>query len=191
MNEEQWLSCTDPTSMLVFLRSKASDRKLRLFAVACCRAIWHLFGDECSRRAVEVSERYADGLVDRDELDDVNDIAWDCSEVAGWVSSSSSEQEGAIEIARATTFSVTAREQCVYLRDIFGNSFRPLRPRTFPAHVVGLAQECYEAFPEVSDRFLILADALDDLGEAQAAEHCRRGGHVKGCHVLDRITGRR
>jgi hypothetical protein len=83
------------------------------------------------------------------------------------------------------------RRICDLVRDIFGNSFRPLRPRAFPAHVVGLAQECYEAFPELSDRYLILADALDDLGEGQAAQHCRRGGHVKGCHVLDWIAGRR
>ena len=56
--------------------------------------------------------------------------------------------------------------------------------------MVGLARECYDAFPELSDRFPILADALDDLGEGQAAEHCRRGGHVKGCHVLDWVLGK-
>jgi hypothetical protein len=81
--------------------------------------------------------------------------------------------------------------ECELLREVFGNPFRPLRPRAFPAHVVGLARECYDAFPEVSERFPILADALDDLGEGEAAEHCRRGGHDKGSHVLDWITGRR
>jgi hypothetical protein len=35
--------------------------------------------------------------------------------------------------------------------------------------------ECYDAFPEVSERFFILADWLDDLGEGQAAQHCRLG----------------
>jgi hypothetical protein len=50
-----------------------------------------------------------------------------------------------------------------------------------------LAQACSDAFPHVSDQFLILADALEDLGEGQAAAHCREKVHVKGCHVLDWI----
>src|SRR4029077_4529531 len=69
MNEAEWLACTDPTQMLEFLRGKASDRKLRLFAVACHLRIWHLLSDKgVCRKTIEFAERFADGLATKNEL---------------------------------------------------------------------------------------------------------------------------
>jgi hypothetical protein len=67
MTEAEWLACTDPQKMLVFLRGKVSDRKLRLFACACCYRLRH-YEDTFSTNIVETAERHADGLVSRKEL---------------------------------------------------------------------------------------------------------------------------
>ena len=82
MTESEWLACTDPEPMLEFLRGKASDRRLRLFACACCRRIWHLLADERSRMAVEIAEQYADGLSTYEQLTDASydaEVATDSS----------------------------------------------------------------------------------------------------------------
>jgi hypothetical protein len=87
MTEQQWLGCERPDPMLECLRGKGSDRKLRLFACACCRRVgpfleYHRsrqavdYADPLQaqreydeiRRAVEVAERVADGLADPAEL---------------------------------------------------------------------------------------------------------------------------
>jgi hypothetical protein len=70
MTEQEWLDCPGPYSMLEFLHGHISERKLRLFGCACCRRIWHLLGDQRSRDAVEVAERYADGLASRQNIEE-------------------------------------------------------------------------------------------------------------------------
>lgn len=43
------------------------DREKRLYAFWCVRQVWHLM-DECSRHAVEVAERFANGEATAEEL---------------------------------------------------------------------------------------------------------------------------
>jgi hypothetical protein len=69
MNVQAWLAGTDPQPMLEFLHGKASERKLRLFAVACCRRELHFVENEEWQRALETAEQYADWLVHDDELE--------------------------------------------------------------------------------------------------------------------------
>jgi hypothetical protein len=69
VTESDWLSSTDPQAMLSFLRDRGpvSERKLRLFAVACCRRALHLLVDQASREAVVFAERLAEGGPAREE----------------------------------------------------------------------------------------------------------------------------
>jgi hypothetical protein len=68
MTEQEWLVSEDPRKMLEFLRDKPSERKLRLFAVACCRRIWHLLPEAVCRDAILIGERYADAAASASEL---------------------------------------------------------------------------------------------------------------------------
>jgi hypothetical protein len=72
MTESEWLACDDPQAMLEHLRPRrgrcrTSERKLRLFACACCRRTWHLIPAEACRNAVEVADRHADERITEEE----------------------------------------------------------------------------------------------------------------------------
>src|SRR5262245_6697036 len=87
MTEAEWLAGDGPAAMLEILRNKVSDRKLRLFAVACCRGIWRHIEEDC-RQYVEIAELFADGRVDRETLAQSRAEAFEC--MCGLVCSSGS-----------------------------------------------------------------------------------------------------
>jgi hypothetical protein len=88
--------------------------------------------------------------------------------------------------ARDAAWAAARARQLALLLDIAGPDSHPA-PRAWPAHVIGLADACYDGAP---DHHLILADALEELGEAEAAEHCRRPPHAQGCWVVDLILAK-
>jgi hypothetical protein len=219
MNEEQWLSCTDPTALLEHLRGsgKASDRKLRLFVVACCRRVWDALADARSRSAVETAERYADGLASREELT----AAAEAAEAPAFAEAAARARGGAVspvphvtqaavaaagELADATIWAAWAtseatrapgeerRHQAALLRDLFGPL--PFRPVPFdPAWRTRTVTAIAQAIHDERDYSLlpVLADALEDAGceDADVLNHCRiPGDHARGCWVVDLILGK-
>jgi hypothetical protein len=191
--------------MLQFLRGKASDRKLRLFAVACCRRVWRHMKDGRSRQAVEAAERFADGLVGEPERIFSSKIAYAASatpagaaaravvEVDAWASDASRFASWAARgILRADELRAQADLAC----DVLGDIFCPVT--IYPAWLswhdglpVSMARRMYDS-RDFSD-MPVLADALEEAGcrDADILGHCRsEGEHVRGCWVVDLLLGK-
>jgi hypothetical protein len=193
MTEADYLCCTDLARLLDFLRESglASQRRLRLFLAGYWR--WQGAGLRDAERdrllrAVSLAEQWAD----TGQCPPQADRRFVVLRHRPWPAARQVAQscpEGGSEAFRAWVASARQQKEAL-LRCLFANPFRPLPPRAFPAHVIGLARACYEAFPAVSDDYKVLADALADLGEDVAAAHCREATHAKGCHSLDWVLGR-
>ncbi len=67
MTEAEWIDCVVPQLMLPKLCGM-SDRKMRLFACACCRQDTHAWAHPGVRQIVELAERCCDGLAPLDDL---------------------------------------------------------------------------------------------------------------------------
>jgi hypothetical protein len=107
MTEQEWLSATEPTAMLEFLRGKASDRKLRLFACGCCRRMWHLLKEPKERMAVEIGELLADDGVSLIEIEVIRQhIDWrerGAAKYAVYANANGAAEVMVMEVARALT----------------------------------------------------------------------------------------
>ncbi len=214
MTEQEWLACGETTRMLAYLQGKASERKLRLFAVACCRRVWPLLSDKRGRRAVEANEKYADQLIGTGSLQKIGYEAKrairSASGTAIWAHRAASLAIDSIgssptligsailtaDAARLAAHDAGAEPiiQAQLIRCIFGNPFHSatVDPNWFTSTVTSLAQGIYEE--HAFDRLPILADALEDAGcdNADILNHCRQPDeHIRGCWAVDLILGKK
>jgi hypothetical protein len=187
MTEAEWQAGTNPAPMLAFVRKTASDRKLRLFAVAVTRIyLGERFPTVYGPRIAK-AERIADGLASVDP------------DSGYWIDSRPAQEaaERAITEPALSGARPSGPRKCRLLRDIFGNPFRlaVAAPSWLNSGVVALAAEIYEQ--AAFDRLPSLADALLDAGCTNEAvlSHCRLTHrrepveHVRGCWVVDLVQG--
>jgi hypothetical protein len=158
--------------MFRFLGGDLSERKLRLFACACCRRLWDDFegyegglGPEWGRAMIEmfrrpllVAEAYADSQASESEMLEAG--GWR-NDFGGWADEGPEFAyiacTGDAEELRGITAQVLyhgsnldakqeRKVQASLLRDVFGNPFRPVvfDPGWRTPAVVSLAEAAYE-----------------------------------------------
>jgi hypothetical protein len=215
MTENDWLTAEDPQGMLEFLRDggKLSERRARLFAVACCLTCFrYRLTDTRSTQAVRVAAQYADGLVDTEVVVETVALAYAVDETRYGLAYDAYDAAAAevaaltlddpLAAARiSTTVACDKLEQQVQaalLRDLFGPlpfCEIPLDPAWLAWNdgvVAKLAVSIYER--RAFEQMPVLADALEEAGcgNQEMLTHCRQQGqtHVRGCWLLDLILGR-
>jgi hypothetical protein len=213
MTEQEWLATTEPRPMLDFLMGKFCDRKWRLLGCACCRHVGDKLTDPRCEGIIDRAEAFADAKTNRERaaIHEVRRLANGLlAEHAGShsiqavrslllpsaVRAASSAAAYAVSVG-SYGYHPRKREQrsaqVPFIRDIFGNPFRPvsLDPSWLTSTVLALAESIYA--DRAFDRLPILADALQDAGceNTDVLDHCRGPGpHVRGCWVVDILTDR-
>lgn len=169
MTEQEWLTHIDPQGMLTWLNVPTSsnmpgppgisERKQRLFACACVRQVWPRLTDERSRRAVEVAERYADGLATKGEVDaagregiyvglDRHAIAFSAVRCAETYEDYGSHVD---IVMRSIGKVVPPATLAALLRDVVGNPWHPHLPSGLPGdHILDerVCERCGRRFPK-------------------------------------------
>jgi hypothetical protein len=216
MTEQEWLDCADPDALLAFVFRAASERKLRLFAVACCRRLGPLLS-KVGRKAVAAAEAFAESRIGLDKLERANlhirgdwvHHRYGASHAVTAATERDLRQLLTVPRSVARALAEAAMDEtgiiCKWselqtlaqlVRDVFGNPFRtvsfdPDWARWHEGLIPKLALGCYE--DRDFDCLPVLADALEEAGCADRTilDHCRLPGpHVRGCVVVDLILGK-
>jgi hypothetical protein len=212
MNRTEWLGCHDPMLMLGAVRQRASDRKLQLFARACCRRAADLFAPDHAAQARLLFEDdsetgwTASGAPLAPEPTDpfILELAFCLTDVSSWNAATAVLQRIARAFAELCAGAGEAvlpladiefEHQVALAHDLFDHLFRPapllLAWVEGHPHLVALARTIYEE--RTWSEMPVLADALEEAGcaEDDVLEHSREHPlHARGCWVLDAVLAR-
>jgi hypothetical protein len=207
MTESAWFTVVAPESMLAWVASRCSERKLRLFAAACCRRVAHRCRprfDSILHRAEAIADA-SDATRSRKEPMPQLAASWMKRHESGLAHALSNDSgfhaareasERSIEVAKSASDAWWEERwfQAAYLCDIIGNPFRgvALVPEWRTSTVVAMAKQMYESRDFGATP--ILADALQEAGceSEDILNHCRdpHASHVRGCWVVDLVLGK-
>lgn len=133
MTNADWETATEPNAMLTLLKGRTGNRKVRLIACGIARCVWDDMPSDISRRAVEIAERFADGLATAEELRGAyraaRDEAWEISwgeDASIYYAAAATAEEFSVRAAENAVKSLGPRPvHCDVIRDLFGNPFEP------------------------------------------------------------------
>lgn len=195
MTESEWLASDDPQAMLRWLRyetgngmadgppmsfPRLTDRKLRLFACACARQVWHLLADGRARAAVETAERFADGLAtskDRGLAFNASDNLRGEQQSIAYGCLRANVAYGAGEAAfHARQCGARPTAQAAVLRCIVGNPHRPVEP-AWATFAVSGERGRRPVVDWLTPTVLSLAQAAYDERAGRKCARCKGTGH--------------
>jgi hypothetical protein len=191
-----------------------------LLVAACLRRVWDWLVDPRTRKAVEVAEKFADGLATEVQLKKARETGLRVFSEPGdllprephWKMYAFPVEAACMDesindalnyVAEATAWSKVGtpdavnepekRSQAQLVREIFGNPFRPVPFSSSWRNdtALALARQMYES--REYSAMPILADALQDAGRdnEDILDHCRGPGpRVRGCWVVDLVLGK-
>lgn len=169
MTEQEWLESTHPFRMLEYVRGQASDRKLRLIAVASCRRAKE-FTEHWYHELADIAEEYAEGHATVEQMQAVysrhrpsNDypdrnafydtagsdltekILYLVEDLADWIGSCKADGEKTLEVWEEEKHVAFERELAItaaQVREVVGNPFQPvsIEPAWRTPTVLALAQ---------------------------------------------------
>src|SRR5262249_48560130 len=205
-----WEKTDDLTLLwqIVVRKNKKSPyfpRKRRLFACGCCRQIWHRVKSRLCKKAVEISEKFADGEATEKELVNAGGLAAEVhlkngGYLFGACTSASYDEEipppfsppnhQVFDAAIAAGFALANNGDAMagILKDVFGNPFKPIRvsPQLLAPNITALARRIYKA--RDFQKLPALSEILEKAGceQVEILDHCRKTAvHVRGCWVVD------
>lgn len=207
MTEADWLAAIPSLMMQHIKRQRPpSIRKLRLLAVAWARFLESLPDYANSKHVSHLGEAVLEGRQSLEQLWDQRIRGWGYDgdwSIAHLVLAPDDHIDNAIrnsmlfseDRGRQAGLDVSNRYGVArsLIICVLSNPFRPvtLDPRWQTSTVVELAHTIYDH--KAFERLPLLADALMDAGcdSEDILNHCRQQAeHVRGCWVVDLLTGR-